>query len=271
MELSPTTKLTEGKTKIIWGTEDPTLVIIESKDDITAGDGVKHDIIPGKGVLSTETTINCFNLIERAGIATHYIGRYSDNAFIAMNAKMIPLEVVARREAVPKSSYLLRNPEVAKGTRFDPLIVEFFYKDDANHDPLIELVGEEWQLFNPKVPRSEGFLSTRPKSWLDLHQDQLGEMANNTRRVFTKLETAFGRFGVRMGDLKLEFGFINGLAMPSDVTDNDSWRIAVDGDWDNPLDKQAYRNISGQATPEQLEEIRKKYVQVSQMTQRFLY
>ncbi len=43
--------LAEGKTKIIRQTLDPTLVEIESKDDITAFNGKFHDVIPDKGAL----------------------------------------------------------------------------------------------------------------------------------------------------------------------------------------------------------------------------
>jgi len=48
--------LIEGKTKIIWGG----VVIIESKNSITAGDGIRKDEIEGKGKFSNETTCNCF-------------------------------------------------------------------------------------------------------------------------------------------------------------------------------------------------------------------
>jgi phosphoribosylaminoimidazole-succinocarboxamide synthase len=46
--------LIEGKTKVIadaGGGE----VLIRSKDDITAGDGAKHDVLDGKAAASTRT------------------------------------------------------------------------------------------------------------------------------------------------------------------------------------------------------------------------
>ncbi|HEY2811264.1 MAG TPA: phosphoribosylaminoimidazolesuccinocarboxamide synthase [Rhabdochlamydiaceae bacterium] len=51
--------LTEGKTKILHSyPQDLSLAIFESKDDITTGDGAKHDIIRGKAEIATTTTCN---------------------------------------------------------------------------------------------------------------------------------------------------------------------------------------------------------------------
>ena len=48
---------------------------------------------------------------------------------------MIPLEVIVRRIAA--GSYLKRFPNITQGTRFEPLVVEFTFKDDAKGDPLV--------------------------------------------------------------------------------------------------------------------------------------
>jgi phosphoribosylaminoimidazole-succinocarboxamide synthase len=48
---------------------------------------------------------------------------------------MIPLEVIVRRIAA--GSWIKRNPDVKQGTKFDPVKVEFTFKDDALGDPLI--------------------------------------------------------------------------------------------------------------------------------------
>ncbi len=55
--MSDKRKVIEGKTKIIWDNADGT-VTIESKDDITAGDGAKKDVLSGKAEIATETTAN---------------------------------------------------------------------------------------------------------------------------------------------------------------------------------------------------------------------
>src|SRR3954453_19317626 len=52
--------VTEGKTKKIFRIDGSDLVAVVAKDDITAGDGAKHDVIPDKGRLPTPTTCHRF-------------------------------------------------------------------------------------------------------------------------------------------------------------------------------------------------------------------
>src|SRR3989344_489778 len=114
-------KLAEGKTKIIFDYGNG-LVKIQNKDSITAGDGVKRNVLEGKGISSCKTTSNCFALLNASGIETHFVEKKSDTEFIAKKCAMIPLEVVARRIAT--GSFLKRHAETKEGTRFDPLVIE---------------------------------------------------------------------------------------------------------------------------------------------------
>src|ERR1700693_3233928 len=60
----------EGKTKRIYEVQGGSgLVTVISKDDITAGDGAKHDVIPDKGRLANATTCNVFRLLKACGFA----------------------------------------------------------------------------------------------------------------------------------------------------------------------------------------------------------
>jgi phosphoribosylaminoimidazole-succinocarboxamide synthase len=129
-------QLAEGKTKIVYAdAADAALAVIVHKDDITAGDGARRNQLPGKGALSGRTTANVFRRLRDAGIPTHFVDAPADDEMVVRRCTMIPLEVVMRRIAT--GSYLKRNA-VPEGTRFDPLVVEFFFKDDANHDPLVD-------------------------------------------------------------------------------------------------------------------------------------
>ncbi|HEX7168480.1 MAG TPA: phosphoribosylaminoimidazolesuccinocarboxamide synthase [Acidimicrobiales bacterium] len=127
--------LTEGKTKIVEDAGNGE-VLIRSKDDITASDGAKHDVLVGKAAASTRTTGNIFRLLERSGIPTHFVDRVDDVTFRARNVQMIPLELVARRYAT--GGIMDRLPQLRDGTVFEELVFEMFEKDDANHDPLLQ-------------------------------------------------------------------------------------------------------------------------------------
>ena len=114
----------EGKTKKIHqvaGSAD--LVTLVAKDDITAGDGAKHDVIPDKGKLANATTCNVFRLLKASGLPVAFEEQDSAISFVAPKCAMLPYEVVVRREA--HGSYLKRNPHFSKGQLFPQLVVEF--------------------------------------------------------------------------------------------------------------------------------------------------
>lgn len=241
-------KLAEGKTKIVYAhPTDPALCYLFHKDGISAGDGARRNVIVGKGALAGRTTANVFRLLARAGIPTHFVDAPAPDVMLVRRCRMIPLEVVMRRIAT--GSYLKRHPEVAEGTRFDPLLVEFFLKDDARHDP--QVTAEE-------IAR-DGIASA----------GEVEAMMDMGRRVFLILERAWADLGVQLVDLKIEFGRdAQGALLVADVIDNDSWRLWPGGDKSRMLDKQIYRNMK-EVTAEGLEELKAKYAQVAELTGRF--
>ena len=158
----PGALIAEGKTKRIHqlpGSAD--LVALVAKDDITAGDGAKHDIIPDKGKLANRTTCNVFRLLKSAGLPVAFEEQDSATSFIAPGCTMLPYEVVTRREA--HGSYLKRHPHIAKGQLFPQLIVEFYLKTKDKDwkgkplvadDPLMDFSegGSQIRLLNPAKP-----------------------------------------------------------------------------------------------------------------------
>lgn len=269
--------LAEGKTKQVWDAGNGQ-VIIQSKDDITAGDGAKHDVLEGKAATANETTSNVFELLNAAGLATHFVERVDETRFKARNVRMIPLELVARRIAT--GSYLKRRPEIAEGTVFGKLVVEFFEKDDPNHDPLVifDLVSNRLLRYTASKPLSEGFMSEQPLSetaFAELSGPQLLTLVELTTKVFTVLEDAWAKQDVTLVDLKIESGYDaeTGELLIADVVDNDSWRIWPGGDKAQMKDKQVYRNLEGALDPaakaKELGQIKKNFAWVAEATAKF--
>ncbi len=244
--MNPGEKLAEGKTKIVYAhPNDPTLAIIVHKDGISAGDGARRHIIPGKGALSGRTTANVFTMLNHAGVATHFVAAPEPTVMIVRRCAMIPLEVVNRRIAT--GSYIRRHPDVAEGTRFDPPLLEFFLKDDARHDPQI----------TPEEIVAQGIADA----------DDVERMASESRRVFLLIEAAWAAQDVVLCDLKIEFGRdASGALVVADVIDNDSWRIWPGGAKERMLDKQVYRNMPV-VTDEGLEQVRRLYEEVAHRTE----
>ena len=56
----------EGKTKVIYeNPDDSKSVFMVFKDDITAGDGVKHDIIEGKAYIDWKTNKDIYEYLNK--------------------------------------------------------------------------------------------------------------------------------------------------------------------------------------------------------------
>src|SRR3974390_1981697 len=267
------TLVAEGKTKKIHQVPaSPDLVTILSKDDITAGDGAKHDIIPCKGRLANQTTWNVVRLLKACGLPVAFEEQDSADSFVAPGCEMLPYEVVVRREA--HGSYLKRNPHLAKGQLFPRLIVELFLKTkDRNwkgkplvcDDPLLHYADSQIRLFNPAKPMlgQEPFLIL-PESEVFSHDEEwkfLPEMGRIAGLAFLVLEKAWQLEGGTLVDLKVEFGFDSkGQLLLADVIDNDSWRVLQDGSY---IDKQVYRDGGA------LDDVAAKYRRVAEVTGHF--
>ncbi|MBX9825761.1 MAG: AIR carboxylase family protein [Xanthobacteraceae bacterium] len=266
--------VTEGKTKKIYRIVGSDLVSVVAKDDITAGDGAKHDIIPDKGALATATTCNVFRLLKACGIPVAFEEQNSATSFIAPPCTMLPYEVVVRREA--HGSALKRSPHFSKGQLFPKLVVEFYLKTKDKSwkgkplvadDPYMEYEdgGAHIKLFNPAKPilGSEPFLVldtadvfSRPNEY-----KFFPEMRKIARQAFLALEKAWALEGGRLVDYKVEFGFdVHGRLLLADVIDNDSWRVIENGAY---IDKQVYRDGGA------LDTVAAKYKQVAETTAHF--
>ncbi|OGL29997.1 hypothetical protein A3D14_02340 [Candidatus Saccharibacteria bacterium RIFCSPHIGHO2_02_FULL_47_12] len=263
----PQARLAEGKTKIIWDLPGTDEVIIESKDDITAGDGERRDVIEGKAALATQTTGNCFRLLERAGIPTHFVTQEGDRTFRAKRVDMIPIELVARRVAF--GSYLKRDPGTQPRTKFENVKFEMFAKDDPNHDPILDYDFETGVVrrYKASAPISADTLVDEvpiSESPFAISPEQQDVLAGLTIDTFEVLEAAWADHEVTLVDLKIECGVTaDGQIVVADVIDNDSWRIWPGGDPEQMVDKQLYRD--GQP----LDYVADRYAWVAEATNHF--
>lgn len=246
--------LTKGKTKEIYEVRNKQeLVIIVSTDDITAGDGARHDIILDKGHLANETTCKVFQLLERHGLPIAFVKQDSATSFIAPLCRMFPFEVVVRHEA--DGSYCRRYPSIPKGTVFENLKTEIFLKTKGRvwgehclsvDDPLMVYNPqiEKVHLYHPAQPMEEQkpFLSIAVSEILDRedYQELQQQMTVIATEAFSVIGEAWHAAGGRLVDYKVEFGTDSkGQLLLADVIDNDSWRVIID---EEHVDKQLYRD-----------------------------
>ena len=250
-------KVAEGKTKRIWAVAGhPDLVIVESKNDITAHDDPKLTRQFGtKAQLATATTCRVFELLQACGIPTTYIWQLSPTEFLAHRSQMVQLEIVGRRFAV--GSYLKRFPHLTpvdptQPHRFRELRFELFLKTTgcvwegqkiACDDPwIVNPYAIDWELAHPK-PKSEAERATafpRVHSQRVMGDCKLGVEGIEhvlLRPLFLVLEKAWAMLGLTFIDIKIE---IDTEGRVSDVLDSDAWRLWFNG---RALDKQVFRDL----------------------------
>ena len=128
------TKIYEGKAKILYEGPEPGTLVQYFKDDATAFNAEKKDVIEGKGVLNNRLSEFFMNGLNEIGVPTHFIKRINMREQLIRNCEIIPLEVIVRNFSAGSFAKRLG---VAEGTRLPRPIVEYCYKDDALGDPLV--------------------------------------------------------------------------------------------------------------------------------------
>ena len=211
----------EGKGKALFSTDVEGELIQVFKDDATAFDGKKHDVITGKGYLNCAISSFFFEKLQAAGIKTHYIQQEGDNEMRIQALKMMPVEVVVRNIA---AGSICRRLGLEEGLRLQRPLTELFYKDDALGDPMINT--EHCELF--------GWAKAE-----DIHA--MRQLARDVNRVMSDMLEAVG---IRLVDFKLEFGLRHGEIVLGDEITPDGCRL-----WDiesgRKLDKDVFRQDLG--------------------------
>lgn len=215
-------QLYEGKAKKVFATEDETYVIVSYKDDATAFDGTKKGTIAGKGVVNNLMSNHIMQLLEKEGIPTHFVKELSDTETVVKKVSIVPLEVIIRN--ISAGSFAKRYG-VEEGIVFDAPTIEFSYKNDDLHDPLIN----DYHALALK-------LATK---------DEIEAIKNYAFKINSIMKDYFLKINVTLVDFKLEFGKLaDGNIVLADEISPDTCRF-----WDvntgEKLDKDRFRRDLG--------------------------
>lgn len=215
-------QLYEGKAKKVFATEDPALVIVSYKDDATALDGLKKGTIAGKGAVNNRMSDFLFALLEKQGVPTHFVQELNDREAVVKKVSIVPLEVIVRN--ISAGSFAKRYG-VEEGRVFAEPTVEFSYKNDALHDPML----------NDTHALALG-LATK---------EEMAEIKAMALRVNEILKAYFLTLGVKLVDFKLEFGRLpDGSIVLADEISPDTCRF-WDAKTNEKLDKDRFRRDMG--------------------------
>ena len=220
--MEKTTQLYEGKAKKVFATNDPDLVIVSYKDDATALDGLKKGTITGKGVINNKMSNYLCRLLEKHGVPTHFVEELNDRETVVKRVSIIPLEVIIRN--ISAGSFAKRYG-VKEGIVFAEPTIEFSYKNDDLHDPLI----------NSYHALALGLATKK----------EIEEIKAMAFKVNDILKEYFLSLNVKLVDFKLEFGRLNdGTIVLADEISPDTCRF-WDADTNEKLDKDRFRRDMG--------------------------
>src|SRR5438128_299083 len=127
-------RIYEGKAKILFEGPEPGTLVQFFKDDATAFNKKKHEVVDGKGVLNNRISEHIFTHLNRMGIPTHFIKRLNMREQLIREVEIIPLEVVVRNIA---AGSLATRLGIEEGTVLPRSIIEFYYKNDGLSDPMV--------------------------------------------------------------------------------------------------------------------------------------
>jgi len=213
--------LYEGKAKSVYRTEKKGRLIVRFRDDITAFDGGKKDVLEDKGSYNARVSAFIFSFLERHGVKTHFISMLDDRTMVVRELSMIPLEVIVRNVA---AGSITRNYPFREGESLDPPVIVIDYKDDSRHDPMLN----DDLIVALKICTSQ----------------ELKKIKTTAKHVNSLLRGALAAQGITLVDFKMEFGRQGKTIYLGDEISMDSMRL-----WDTKtgesLDKDVYRFDKG--------------------------
>ncbi|MCC2639926.1 MAG: purC [Nitrospira sp.] len=222
MALEPNgTIIYEGKAKKIFTTDRPDQVLQYFKDDATAFNAQKRGTIVDKGVVNNKISERLFRLLEQEGVPTHFIDRVSDREMLTKKVTIVPVEVVVRNIV---AGSLAKRLGLKEGLEIEPAIIEFYYKDDALGDPLVN--DDHLRLLSVATGAV------------------LREMRELGQKINAVLLPFFNDRHMLLVDFKLEFGVFHNKLILADEISPDTCRL-----WDQTtkesMDKDRFRKDLG--------------------------
>ncbi len=210
--------INSGKVKSVYATDNPDEVIIEFRDDMTAGDGERKEVMSDKGAYNAVISSKIFKVLEENGVETQFVDLPEPNVMIAKKLEMIPIEVIIRNIA---TGSLIRKYPIADGTRLEPPIVQMDFKADEYHDPML----------NDSIIKALGIAT----------QEEIDTLTEKALKINEVLSKFLADAGIILVDFKVEFGKDSqGNILLGDEISPDSCRL-----WDSEtldmLDKELFR------------------------------
>lgn len=183
--MAPKQPLYEGKAKKLFEGPEPGTLIQHFKDDATAFNNKKKGSISGKGIINNRISEYLYTRLREVGIPNHFIKSINMREQLVHGVEIIPLEVIVRNYAA--GSFAERFGAV-EGEPLGIPLVEYCLKDDRLGDPFLS----EEHIYTFEI----------------CEPIELEEIRHYALRINDYLSGLFQGIGIKLVDMKLEFGRI---------------------------------------------------------------
>ncbi len=212
-------EILSGKVKTVYDVDgDAGKVLIKFHDKVTAWNGRAVEFPEDKGVTCCLISALLFELLEKQGIKSHYLGTEGLDTMLCRKLEIVPVEVIVRNIA---AGSIVKQTTLNEGTLLQPPLVEYFLKDDSKDDPLLTPDRVRLMGVDPTLMREQALL-------INQHLQQL-----------------FTLMGIDLVDFKVEFGYdVHGDLYLADEMSPDNMRLWKK-DTKERFDKDLFRKDEG--------------------------
>ena len=118
-------EIIQGKVKTVYDVDgDAQKVLIKFHDKVTAWNGRHVEFPEDKGATCCLISALLFELMEKHGVKTHFLGTDSLDTMICRKLTIIPVEVIVRNIA---AGSIVKNTNINEGVLIQPPIVAVSY------------------------------------------------------------------------------------------------------------------------------------------------
>jgi len=233
MAIKKKKKFYEGKSKILYETENSEQIVMEFKDDAISLNGSRKSRSIKRGAVNNQVSAHLFRYLESFNVPTHFMSPVNDASMLVRRVQILPIEVMLRNIA---TGSFAKRYGLKEGEALEKPIVEYYLKHNTKDDPMV----------NQHHIVAFGLATA----------DELKIVDRYITKANAVLKAFFIRRRLKLVDFKLEFGRYKNHLVISDELSPENCRL-WDAETGEKFEIERYRQDPG-AVERVYEEVRRR-------------
>jgi phosphoribosylaminoimidazole-succinocarboxamide synthase len=233
MAIKKKKKFYEGKSKILYETDNSEQIVMEFKDDAISLNGSRKSRSIKRGAVNNQVSAHLFRYLESFNVPTHFMSSLNDVSMLVRRVQILPIEVMLRNIA---TGSFAKRYGLKEGEALEKPIVEYYLKHNTKDDPMV----------NQHHIVAFGLATA----------DELKLVDRYITKANAVLKAFFLRRGLKLVDFKLEFGRYKNHLLISDELSPENCRL-WDAETGEKFEVERYRQDPG-AVERIYEEVRRR-------------